>query len=308
VCMIIYKDVDVKNPVESVLKSCSTSHKDGFGVMWRSGNRVGIIKGMYALPEIVKIVNKIPVEVEAAFHFRQATHGVINAQNCHPFPLLTRNDALQTTSGVFDTGVVHNGIIHDFSDNTKHNFSDTMNFVKYLAKNSRRYNFESFKQYIPDRYGKFIIFTPGWTFKFGTFFKDGELEYSNQTYKNYDYVWGCNSGKNWKRLPPYNNKYNNEDIYIRDTPETKEYADHRNKPKNKHALPIIKVVNPKEVRYIGEKGDCLVCYGDVYGTLLTYRGNSLFVENGADENDVRFAMQDIDLELVEDGISLSNFP
>ena len=170
-----------------MLLNCRDAHKDGFGVMWREDKKVHIVKGVMKHPEIVALVNSIPKEVEAAFHFRMATHGAVTDENCHPFPLSRRTDALQTTDGVFDSGLVHNGIISKFGfANKTDTLSDTMNFIKYLNKKTQeRYAFQKMKVYVKDSYGKFIIFTPEWTYTFGGFIEENGLKFSNGTFRSF---------------------------------------------------------------------------------------------------------------------------
>jgi hypothetical protein len=275
-CQIIYKESGAKLPKEGVIKTCHTANKDGFGVMWRKGNKIQILKGLYDLPTINKIVSKIPEDCEAAFHFRLATHGGVKAQNCHPFPILDRIDALQSTVGSFDTGVVHNGVIHEFGD-SKSTLSDTMNFVRYLARR-KKFGFEHLKRHIPSKYGKFIIFTPIWTYSFGTFIKDYGLEFSSSNYKDYP-QYGCNN------LVKYD----------------KEGKSYKSYPEKLAEFPIIKEVDPAKVRWIGDASDGTVVLNGIYGYLLQYKNRCIFIEEGSTKNDVSMALLDIDADLLEDG-------
>jgi hypothetical protein len=230
-CIIIYKNVDSKRPTEKVLAACHKSNKDGFGVMWRVGNKVNIIKGTLSIDGIYKVCDKIPKNAEAAYHFRFATHGQVCAENCHPFPLSGKLDALRRTAGVFDTGLVHNGVISGFGYRNSSTLSDTMNFIKYVERASQKiYTYDRLKKFIKDEYGKFIVFTPGWTYTYGTFVKDGDLEYSNTGYKTY-----CDLNKNYARN-----------------------------------VPLVQIVDPKDVAWVGKqakfknlKGELLI-YKNIY--------------------------------------------
>lgn len=213
-CIIIYKPEGVKSPTEKVLSKCLSVHKDGFGVMYRHSNKIAIIKGLYKIEQINKIVSRIPIDSEACFHFRMATHGNVSAGNCHPFPLSSKNDALTKNVGLFDSGVVHNGIISGFGYRNDSSLSDTMNLIKYISTHTRVYNTKSIGRFIKPHYGKFIVMTPEWTYYWGDFIKDGGLSYSNTTYKDYSH------------------------------PKTyKTYA--------KTKLPFVDIVDPKEVEMFG---------------------------------------------------------
>jgi hypothetical protein len=276
-CQIIYKESGAKVPTEKVVKTCHTANKDGFGVMWRKGDKIQILKGLYDLPTINKIVSKIPENCEAAFHFRQATHGGVSAKNCHPFPILERIDALQSTIGSFDTGIVHNGVIHEFGD-SKSSVSDTMNFVRYLARRSR-FGFDRLKRHIPAKYGKFIIFTPKWTYSFGTFIKDYGLEFSSSGYREYE-QFGCLN---------------------------KNVADKKVYPNKLSDFPIIEQINPDGMkwatRFLGEEPASLVYYKGVYGSLMQYKDKYIFVEEGATHEDIGLALLDIEADALEDGLN-----
>lgn len=283
--MIIHKMSGVKNPSEKIIKTCHTNNKDGFGVMWRDGDSVRIFKGLYDLQTINKIISKVPTDCEAAYHFRQATHGGVAAQNCHPFPLVDRLDALRATKGTFDSGVVHNGVIHDFGD-SKSSVSDTMNFIRYLAR-TKKYGFDRLKKHIPTKYGKFIVFTPLYTYTFGSFNEDNDLRYSSYSYRDYEKIWGVNNPNN-----NYTKAIEQDKDGFRGTLDT---------------FPIIKEVEYSKLRFLGNCGrrDCTVSYKDVYGTYMLYKGKYIFIEDGATKEDVAFALLDIDCDDLEDGIPVN---
>lgn len=314
-CLIIYKPAGVKNPAEKILRKAIESNKNGFGVMQRVGDNIKITKGLFDINTVIKMVNLVPKHIEAAYHFRLATHGTISAANCHPFPLTHHNDALRAISGTFDTGLVHNGVIHDFGrgglKQEIDSLSDTMNFVKHLTKiTKQRYTFDRLRKHIPDRYGKFIIFTPTYTFYFGTFYEDQGLRYSNTSYKDFNDVWGYNKGTNYSNaldedkvnLPVKNQLTNTQIGKLVDHLTKKEKTDETKRVK--HKFPLVTEVEPQFIRYTDpmnpHSGE--VEYLQMYGTLIVYKGRHLFVECGATKDDVLTAALMIEEDLEEDGL------
>ena len=295
-CIIIYKDYDAKLPSDTVLTKCSNTHKDGFGAMWRVKEGVRIVKGLYDITTIKKIVNHIPKDEQAAFHFRMSTHGNICGGNCHPFPISSRIDALTCQFGIFDTGLMHNGIIYSFGDR-KDNHSDTMNFVKHIVRQKTPIVTSISKSY-KTHYGKFVVFMPEETFLWGTFVKDGDLQYSNTTYKEYLNVYGgCNS-PNVKK--DYKTKGDKSGLY-----------DNGRFIPQKSDIPLVVAVAPENIRWIGEKDDWIAEYNGVYGLVYNYRGVTLFAEDGHDELMLDFVKEDLDLQILEgemEGTPLTNLP
>lgn len=83
-------------------------------------NKVIMRKGFFTLESFMKAFGPY-MEHKAVIHFRMATHGELDADNCHPFMV---NDNL---------GFVHNGQIHNVKewDKTK---SDTWHFNESILK------------------------------------------------------------------------------------------------------------------------------------------------------------------------------
>ena len=115
-CIIVYKPAGKRLPSENILKNCFINNPDGAGIMIKTEKGIQIQKGyMYfkhlknAITELEKQYNT--KELEIAIHFRYATHGTINEGNCHPFPLSRKTKELTDKQGIFDSAIMHNGII-----------------------------------------------------------------------------------------------------------------------------------------------------------------------------------------------------
>ena len=292
-CIIIYKNNDVDKPTEKVLTTCLKAHKDGFGAMWRVGDKIRIVKGLYDIHSIKKIVDHIPKNAEAALHFRQSTHGVVSAGNCHPFPLSGRTDALTTVDGYFDNGLVHNGIISGFGDRNSSSHSDTMNFIKYLERATGKiYTMTKLKRHIPDHYGKFVIFTPTYTYFFGQFYDEKKLKYSNTSYRDFTDNWGCCGNKRGFLDEGIDYRHWDPDL------QCMVYGKDKPKPTPKlNSVPAVIAVNAAEVKWT--EGSDVAEYNGKKGAVFYYQGTTIFCEEGYDKIDLEIMIEDIAVAIAE---------
>jgi hypothetical protein len=109
-----------------VLKDCWDGNKDGAGLMFAEDGQLKIAKGFMKWKSFKKYMKKFDDDrfkrVPMAFHFRIATHGSVNPQNCHPFKV---HD---------DLWFAHNGIISSVDVPKDEDISDTEAFARqYLA-------------------------------------------------------------------------------------------------------------------------------------------------------------------------------
>jgi predicted glutamine amidotransferase len=103
------------------LRQCFNTNDDGAGFCYNNGDGSIILKkGFFSFKKLWRAVREIPTASELIIHCRIATHGTINASNCHPF----------TTAQGF--AIAHNGIINGYGDKTK---SDTMDFIESIINN-----------------------------------------------------------------------------------------------------------------------------------------------------------------------------
>jgi predicted glutamine amidotransferase len=94
---------------------CGTTNKDGFGMSYfdTTKNRLFYFKTT-DYKSAWRNYREIAGLYDMVLHFRFATHGASNQDNCHPFLI---------TNGVF----FHNGILHDFGSRDQ---SDTADFAE----------------------------------------------------------------------------------------------------------------------------------------------------------------------------------
>lgn len=97
----------------------SNSDGAGFAVRTESGH-IDIHKGFFKFKSFWKVYKRFE-HLDCLIHFRWATHGANDRENCHPFAL-------------GDSAVIHNGILSKFLPHATDKRSDTRLFIEeYLA-------------------------------------------------------------------------------------------------------------------------------------------------------------------------------
>lgn len=231
-CIAIFKEVGVDLPSEKILKNSFTNNPDGGGFAFNLHGQVVIKKGYMTFNDFLRAIKDADRQYNlkkrgVLIHTRIATHGGVNPEMCHPFPICADEGALKKIEYVSPYAVIHNGVISLTSTeaSAKKTMSDTAVFIeRYLSKLS---NYDGWfdktetmeivgdligsKMAILRGDGK-IIHTSGFT-------KDGDIWYSNSSYKdNYatykaykyvydyddDYAYGNGYYSNY-----YNSKYPN---------------------------------------------------------------------------------------------------
>lgn len=103
-----------------VIENCWKSNPHGAGFMVAKDNRLILKKGFFSLEDFLNTYKEYESENLVA-HFRWATHGKKDIDNCHPFMV---ND---------DLGFAHNGVIHGIHK-TGSDKSDTWHFNEEIMK------------------------------------------------------------------------------------------------------------------------------------------------------------------------------
>lgn len=114
-CLIIDKPAG-KAIDESTVRNAAYNNPHGWGIMYAENGEVQTLKGMKA-EDLISILSDLTSR-HVIYHFRQATHGAVNLENCHPF---------QVTDNIY---LCHNGIISVPDIDT--NMSDTYVFCHYV--------------------------------------------------------------------------------------------------------------------------------------------------------------------------------
>lgn len=144
-CIAIVKPKD-KTISEARLRTCFENNPDGCGFAYLNGTTIYIRKFM-EFEDFYKEYSAHEHDSNMLIHFRIATHGGVNLENCHPFKL---NDRM---------ALVHNGIISGYGD--KATKSDTRDFIDKVLNNIswKMWKNEAFRTLVGDAigYSKFGI-------------------------------------------------------------------------------------------------------------------------------------------------------
>ena len=118
-CLAIYKPAGVEVPHKN-MRNGFENHSDGAGIAWAANGVLHLKKGMFKVDEVIEQYEKVK-QYPCLIHFRKATHGKIDAVNCHPFLFDDNKLAL-----------VHNGILSIKC--SIEGLSDTAHFVKQVLE------------------------------------------------------------------------------------------------------------------------------------------------------------------------------
>jgi hypothetical protein len=121
-CIAIYQSPGYRLTPDELANSWQ-NNSDGAGLSFYDSSGEIVVEKSMNRSEFVDIYNKAVVQhgdkTEMAVHFRIATHGGVNIDNCHPFYTPNKN-----------MSVIHNGIIPVVFDSKKDPRSDTRVFVE----------------------------------------------------------------------------------------------------------------------------------------------------------------------------------
>lgn len=140
-CIAIYSLKGTNIPEKEILLNCYNANPNGCGFAYSYKNTVFINKGFFSFDAFYDALLQCDTaynlkEQGVLIHFRIATHGLVDAANCHPFPISKKEERLKSNTVKSGYAVIHNGICQCTSNIPKNEpFSDTVLFVRdYLTK------------------------------------------------------------------------------------------------------------------------------------------------------------------------------
>jgi hypothetical protein len=209
-CIISVKNKGVAMPSKHTLQNCFAANDDGAGFAYvkRGFHDVHIVKGFFSYETLAAAIeaHKIGAGDLLMIHFRQATHGLIDAGNCHPFPITSNVDKLREVDIRVPVAVSHNGI---FGQMPKHEtFSDTQKFIAgILADKGIANNLQSpavqelLKGYCGDS-SKLAFLYPAGFVLIGQWVRHKGVLFSNNGFRDalrWESRGGVNHGGDWWR-------------------------------------------------------------------------------------------------------------
>lgn len=222
-CVICYIPKEVELPRKERIRAMWDSNPDGAGLFWIENGKVHISKGYFNFETFYKDILIVKdYNYELAIHMRIATAGGISQRMCHPFPISNKASDMFNLDGVYDSAIMHNGVIHI---NNRKEYSDTAEFVvtnlysRYLT-DRRFYNHLSEKatrKLEESISGSRMIFFGGdgsikmignWTEKNGCYYSNLNFEWRERKY-NYS-----ESYKSYGYSGYYYNDYDSYDSYL----------------------------------------------------------------------------------------------
>lgn len=172
------------------LETCFKNNPDGCGFAYINGGNLYIEKFM-EFEDFYKSYSTHEHDSNMLIHFRIATHGGVNLENCHPFKL---NDRM---------ALIHNGVLTGYGD--RNSKSDTRDFIdKILSKISwKMWKNEAFRTLVGEAIG---------SSKFGVLDISGDMFIINKELGVVDDdVWYSNSSYKPRTTYKVTTKANNKD-------------------------------------------------------------------------------------------------
>lgn len=117
-CLLIASKTKVKNL--DWLSNGFENNSHGAGFVYTHNKRLVLKKGFFSIESFLKAYEEMPDDAPCIIHFRLATGGKMNEENCHPF-YVSNNMAF-----------AHNGIFYNI--NPCDNYSDTWYFNEQIVK------------------------------------------------------------------------------------------------------------------------------------------------------------------------------
>lgn len=186
-CIVIYQPKG-KQVQKAILQKAFENNPDGAGFMVQKDKEAPyMMKGFFDFDKFYK--SYLPFskgDYNVAIHFRIATHGTVNKDNCHPFKISSDIADTVLFNGRADSLIMHNGIISSIMTPRNLPYSDTMNFIAKILCWMKDLKSKDLTEVLEnlENYSKFCIMRKGFDpILAGLFIEDRGIFYSNSTYK-----------------------------------------------------------------------------------------------------------------------------
>lgn len=119
-CLAIFKPKGLTIPKESLMAGYACN-RSGCGFIYHENGKLHTFKKLVPFTEFYDEYCKIEENHDVAVHFRAATHGPVNDENCHPF-VMCRGKFAMIHNGIFRVPLIDRSL------------SDTGNFCKIVLE------------------------------------------------------------------------------------------------------------------------------------------------------------------------------
>ena len=206
-CIAIYKPMGVEMPELKTFENCWESNSDGAGYAVRKDGQCHIHKGIMQWEDFEKIYDtklKKMKDYDVLLHFRIHTHGGVNKENTHPFPITTNVKQLGKTYTVCPRCMIHNGVLPITP--RKSSISDTAEMALRIAESGL--TSDKVEALIGEFLGtnKIALMNGIKVILMGDWILDKGVYYSNKTYSYSAYAAYSGTGydKEWWKRYGYN--------------------------------------------------------------------------------------------------------
>ncbi len=168
------------------------SNDDGFGMMYRSREGVGIVKGLLDMEEAWEQYALLPEGVPHVLHFRLATHGGVKPELTHPFLVHEESPLVQAEVSPHPV-LAHNGVwsLHALKQKEvklKGPVSDTRVLAAWIGRLAKE---RPLREVLERHYyevlsaGRVVVMDPAtWRLHLvGHWIREGSLLFSNQSFR-----------------------------------------------------------------------------------------------------------------------------
>lgn len=202
-CIIIAKEKKVGLPTYKQLLNSFEYNNDGAGFMYINKGKVVIDKGYMTWKKFYKRYQKLCRKFNnfenqsLIMHFRIGTSSGNTPENTHPYPISSNVKDLHKTYITCDLGMVHNGIISDYTP--KDRFSTTndtqefiLNYVSTLYKHYPKFYKDKYiMNGMNDITNSKLAFmdTSGYIYYVGNFIEENGVKFSNSSYEDWDKLY-----------------------------------------------------------------------------------------------------------------------
>lgn len=126
-CLLIHKPAATTFTDEE-LRDFYKRNNDGFGFMYPKEGRLHIYKQVAPVESFIAAFRERE-DKEMFIHLRMRTHGDVDIHNCHPYPVLTREEG----KALGPVWLMHNGVLSSGNDKDKSK-SDTWHYINDVLR------------------------------------------------------------------------------------------------------------------------------------------------------------------------------